>query len=412
MTTFRSRLEAARDALFSDHFIEAERLTREVLAAEPDHDLAMRLLGLALRGQGRLDESIDVLRTALARQPQNIHLMNDLGAALAKRRDHREAYFYLEAAAKVDPDLPGLMLNLGAILCEEGRHLEAIKATRRCLEHDPTNGLAHYNMGNSLREIKQLDEAVSHYEAALCYQPGFPRAIYNLAVCLLLQGRYGAAWPGYEMRGEVGEVVFDHYSQPRWDGSPLEGKSLVIHGEQGVGDEVLFASCVPDLIGRAERLSLVCDPRLGTLFTRSFPTVDVQPFARLSDRSPAPLSAPHDYQIASGSLPLMLRPDLASFPRRKSFLVPDAARVAFWRQRYASLGPGPKIGVSWRAGGKAVERLKRSMPLVEWAPILSAPGAFRQCAIWRRLARDSRCARAAWRGGARLGRRRPADRHG
>ena len=195
----------------------------------------------------------------------------------------------------------------------------------------------------------------------------------------------------FERRQDAQEVFFDRYRQPRWDGSSLADKTIVVHAEQGIGDEILFASCVPDLLPLARRCILVCDPRLERLFARSFPQAAVHGHLRRKDWSPPELPEPFDVQIPAGSLPLHFRSSPASFPRCARFLDVEPGLLAKWCARLAALGSGLKIGVSWRAGGKPLESRKRTIPLEHWREIFAAPHcAIHQLAIWRRQRRHRR----------------------
>ncbi|HEY2761310.1 MAG TPA: tetratricopeptide repeat protein, partial [Pirellulales bacterium] len=169
------------------------------------------------------------------------------------------------------------------------------------------------------------------------------------------------------------EVKFDRFTQPRWDGSPLEGKTIVVHAEQGLGDEVLFASCFNDVIAAARKTIITCEPRLLKLFQRSFPRATTYPWTRRRDWSPLPLIEPVDWQIPAGSLPAYFRATAESFPQRSGFLIADQEQVAAWRNRFAALGHGLKVGLSWRAGGKANEGRKRTISLLDWRQILQTP---------------------------------------
>jgi ADP-heptose:LPS heptosyltransferase len=138
---------------------------------------------------------------------------------------------------------------------------------------------------------------------------------------------------------------------------------LLVWGEQGIGDVILFASMLPDLAAKGMRLTLEVDPRLVPLFQRSFPSVSV--IAR-TDSVPA---GTFDAQVNIGRLGLFLRPDRASFARQKPFLTPDPARVAAFKARYAALHRGPKIGIAWRSSSPSYRR--KSIGIEAWAPLLA-----------------------------------------
>ncbi len=211
------------------------------------------------------------------------------------------------------------------------------------------------------------------YELAVKYRPDYAKAKWNLGICHVLLGNFAKAWPFFELRDVAEEVKLDQFTQPRWDGTSLAGKTIVVHAEQGIGDEVLFASCFGDVIAQAGKTILVCEPRLQKLFARSFPQATVYSWTRRKDWAPMPLAEQIDCQIPAGSLPLYFRNQADDFPRRERFLSVDPALVEHWRQRLAQLGAGLKVGISWRAGGKANEGRKRTIELIDWREILSTP---------------------------------------
>ena len=145
------------------------------------------------------------------------------------------------------------------------------------------------------------------YELAVKYRPDYAKAKWNLGICHVLLGQFAKAWPFFELRDVAEEVKLDQFPQPRWDGTSLAGKTIVVHAEQGIGDEVLFASCFDDVIAQAGKTILVCEPRLQKLFARSFPQATVYGWTRRKDWAPMPLAEPIDCQIPAGSLPLYFR---------------------------------------------------------------------------------------------------------
>src|SRR5205085_9147958 len=176
-------------------------------------------------------------------------------------------------------------------------------------------------------------EAAAQFQETIRLMPDFAKAHWNLACCALLAGDFQTGWQEYEWREKAGEVSIDHYTQSRWNGEPLAGKNLLIQAEQGIGDEILFASCWPELIPQAERCGIVCDPRLQRLFARSFPTAIVHGCVRHKDRRPANVQGKIDFQTPAGSVPRFVRQSHGAFPKRRRFLVADPAARSDWRRR-------------------------------------------------------------------------------
>jgi hypothetical protein len=184
-----------------------------------------------------------------------------------------------------------------------------------------------------------------------------------------------AAWDEYEARFASPLATHRPYAFPAWDGSPLREGTLLVYGEQGLGDQIMFASCLPELLARVPDCVVECDPRLGRLFERSFPEARVVTAAQ-NDPAPAwlaglgPDRARIRAQVPIGSLPRWFRRSHSAFPRHYGFLRADPARVQAWRKRLAAHGTGPRIGVSWRGGTATSRRALRSLDLEQLAPVL------------------------------------------
>ena len=278
------------------------------------------------------------------------------------------------AAVSQQPNDPSALHLLTAVLEAADRYDEALEICRRAESLAPNCPLTQYNLGNVLRAMAQNDEAIAHFQRAVALDPGFTKVRWNLSLACLSAGDFERGWPAYAAREATGQAVFDKYPHPLWAGESLHNKTLLIHAEQGIGDEVLFASCYADIIPRAKQTVLVCDPRLKALFARSFPTARVVGHRRRVDRKPPTLDLECDMQIPAGGLPQYVRPSVESFPQRKRFLLPDPVARREWLRRYEQLGPGPKIGISWEAGGQPSERRRRTARLELWRDLFALPG--------------------------------------
>jgi tetratricopeptide (TPR) repeat protein len=364
-------LQQATAHFNENRFAAAGQLAEKVLAANADNVVALRICGVAARKAQQLDRSLELLTHALRLAPEHSVLHFELGLTFLELKRHREAYECYLKSAQLNPSFQPACVNLSAILEQQERYEEAMVWARQAAKLKADCPLSHYNLANQLRECGRVAEAVEHYQTAIQLRPDYIKAKWNLAICYVLLGRFVDAWPLHEFRDEAEEVKLDKFTQPRWDGSPLAEKSIVVHAEQGIGDEVLFASCFPDMIAQGGKTILVCEPRLVKLFARSFPQATVYGWARHKDWSPMPLAESIDYQIPAGSLPLHFRTTAESFPQRERFLTADPDSVDQWRRRFAEFGLGLKIGISWRAGGKATEGRKRTINLIDWRDILT-----------------------------------------
>ncbi len=374
MRDVETTLAEAASLVAKGRLDEAETLSRGVLGVDPHSPRALHVLGVVARRTKRLPLAIAVLDDAARLSPADPGIQCELGLALSDSQREDEAVAHYLRAIEAYPTYGDACLNLGASLDRLERPEEALPWAQRAAELLPANPIAHFNLGNITRALGDLERASKAFETAIALDPSFANAHWNLACARLLAGEFARGWSENEWRERAGEVVIDDYPQPRWQGEPLAGRTILVHAEQGIGDEILFASCIPDLIARGGRTIVVCEPRLERLFARSFPEAIVRGFLRRKDRRGIALDENIDFQIPMGSLPLLFRPARDSFPAPARFLMADAQLTTEWRARLDALGPELKVGISWRAGGQPSERRKRTTGLEIWRGIFAVPG--------------------------------------
>jgi tetratricopeptide (TPR) repeat protein len=368
-------LAAVRRLISQGDLAAAARLCQQALSSSPHDVPATALLAKIARRTGSVPAAERLLRHTLQYRTglETAELWLQLGLTLSAAHRLREAAQAYRQAVSVDPRMAAAWSNLSAVHYELEEWTQAEHCARRSLELVPASRQALVNLGQSLQA--QGDSTASGWlERAVELHPAYALAHWNLSLALLSQGDFARGWQHYEWREAAAQVAFDKYPQQRWRGESLAGQTLLVHGEQGLGDEILFASCFDEMQAGAKRCLLVCDPRLVPLFRRSFPAAGVIGHRRRKDRSPAPMAEPVDYQIPSGSPPQFFRRQPADFPQRQSYLRPDGLLVEQWRDRFEAFGTALRVGISWRAGGQAAEHRKRSINLALWAPLLAVPG--------------------------------------
>lgn len=355
-----------------DRNAEAEEAYRNALSLNPDYPDACSNLGALLNGAGRMDEAEKLFRHALTLNGNSAIALYNLGGLLLDRQRHDEAESFLEQAIRLQPDLAEAHNRLGTLYKETGRIESAEVAYRRALDLRPEAAGILTNLALLLHESGRLEEAEDAYHRALEQDPAQDLARYNFSLMRLSQGRLCEGWEDYECRWRMkGFNALRHQGPQRaWQGEPVEGESMVVWQEQGIGDVILYAGLVPDLLDRKPRLVIECESRLVALLQRSFP--DVRVVMRTDQVHPDAREA--RWQSPLGSLCRWLRRDPDDFKWRGPYLVPDAERVAELRQRYRTASSGPVIGISWRSGNYKVG-VRKSLPLQEWASVLRIPGA-------------------------------------
>jgi hypothetical protein len=255
--------------------------------------------------------------------------------------------------------------------------VQAREMLERLLGETPDHAGALAAMSWVLNVEGRLAEAEASGRQALAHDPGHAVAHQNLALALLKRGNYAEGWEHYDWRTKVDEQVSGYlrFPFPEWRGESLADKTLLVYAEQGLGDEIMFASCIPDAMRRAKQVVLECDPRLGELFRRSFPGCAV--FGRERTQANAwtrSLEPPPDFQIPVASLARRFRSERSQFPTHSGYLEPDARKIAAWRARLDALGPGRKIGISWRGGVPKTGRVRRSLDLSDLVALLALEG--------------------------------------
>jgi tetratricopeptide (TPR) repeat protein len=269
------------------------------------------------------------------------------------------------------PEFPEAHYNLGNTRVAQDDLDAAVVCFERTLELSPGYAQAHYNLGCVLQSLGRLDEAFAHYEKALQWQPDFPQARFGHALAQIFNGQYDPGWRNYESRWQSidHDTPLRNYPQPWWKGETLPSGRLLLWGEQGVGDEIMFAGLIPDALRTGNKLLLDCDRRLQPLFARSFPEVEV--IADLDSLAPA-VKEEIAAHLPTGSLPGLFRAEEPAFAATTSpYLKPAPASQAMFRTRYAD---GRRvIGLAWYTSNQKTGR-KRSIDLARFAPLFRIPG--------------------------------------
>ena len=356
----------------------------------PDHaEVANDLGRLAYRLEMK-DHAEKFFRHFLARYPGHHEGCNNLACVLRDRLAYDEAIEVLRPAIIANPEVAMLWNTMGTVMAEQGDYPNAEVFFREAIRLEESFAKARYNLGNSRLSQGDAEEALTLCEGALAqdmveHERQMMRL--SLSTILIALGRIGEGWDVYESRlhPEHPEVTHFLVDVERWEpGADLAGKSLLIVGEQGLGDEVLFANLLPDVIealGPDGRLTLAVEPRLVPLFQRSFPNATVGAHAtRLkTGRTYRFLPFVEDFKAYDlwtpiGSLLREFRRSTSAFPDRVGFLTPDPERVAHWRRELEKAPAGVKVGLLWKSNIQNGARYRFFSPFADWAPVLKAEG--------------------------------------
>jgi tetratricopeptide (TPR) repeat protein len=319
---------------------------------------------------GRLEEAAQRYRQILVSDPGHADCLHLLGMVAFQRGDAEQAVELIRRAIAIHSTAASYYSNLGNVLQTQEKMAEAEACYRRALELRPDQAEVHVNLGNILKAQGAVDAALDSYRSARSLNPALAEARVAESTTLLLQGEFGTGWEGFDARWRTREYDTRprNYPQPRWRGERIASGRVLIWGEQGVGDEVMFTGLLRDVLAVGNECVLDCDARLKPLFARSFPGVEV-----VSGYDPELLPgmeiAAH---LPSGSLPGLFRRKLEDFANTASpYLIADEAKVKRLRARYDD--GHTLIGIAWHSNNKTSGH-RRSIELARLAPLFAQTG--------------------------------------
>ncbi|MBY0511391.1 MAG: tetratricopeptide repeat protein, partial [Rhodospirillaceae bacterium] len=337
--TPRALLDAARGHLKNGAPQDALPLAVRALEMEPTAE-AHDLYGRILSKLGHYEEAAAAYRQTLALQPGVAGVHNNLGTALRRAGSGMEAEAHYAEAHRLQPDHPSILLNYATALAENDR----------------------------------LHDAIGAYDRLIALKPDYADAHYNRAAVLMSLGRFEEGWAAFAWRLRRGGVHVrpEDFPQPLWSGEDLATKHVLVWTDLGIGEEVLAASFIPDVVKTARRVTLLCSARLLQLFRRSFPDAIVE--VRAAPLPAAALSKDVDLQMSMAELGAVFRRSFDAFPSRDKFLLADQNLRNRLREKYLAGRENTKlVGIAWRSIHPEIGRQK-SIPLTAWLPILKTPG--------------------------------------
>jgi tetratricopeptide (TPR) repeat protein len=378
---------------------EAELCYAHALTLQPDLAITHYNLGTVLQAQNKLEAAAICYAQALALQPNLCEAHYNLGNVFQAQGKLDDAAASYRQALALEPGKHEARHNLGNALQSQDKLEEAMACYEQVLVEKPDYAKAHFSLGTVLHAMGRLAEASARYRTALELQPDFAEAAFSESLAQLLRGEFTPGWRNYEKRWQTEEHTppMRAYQQPLWRGEKLADGRLLIWGEQGIGDEIMFAGMIPDVVRTGNRCILDCDPRLKPLFARSFAGMNVEvvsshasgddarcgPELQLAEpqltepqlaepqfaepQLTEPQFAAH---LPSGSLPGLFRATSAAFAATASpYLIADAAEREAFRTRYAD--GRLLVGLAWHTNNRKTGRI-RSIDLSLLGPLFAS----------------------------------------
>ena len=371
----------------------------KAIAINPDDTEAYYNRGLALQELKQLDAAVASYDKAIAINPDDMEAYNNRGLvlqelkqpdaavasydrAIAIRPDFAEAYYnrgnaleemkQLDAAVGsydmaigIKPDFAEAYGNRGLVLQELGQLDAALASCNNAIAIKPDSAEAYSNRGLVLQELKQLDAALASYEKTIAIDPDYPEAHFNKSLALMLSGNFNEGWRLYEWRWQSkGHAAPKrNFTQPLWLGNePLNGKTLLLHSEQGLGDTIQFCRYAKLASELGARVILEVPKPLVALLN------GLEGVAEMIEKGQQIPS--FDLHCPLLSLPLAFRTDFANMPSAQAYLHSDASKTETWAMK---LGAKKKlrVGLAWSGNTGHKNDHNRSIPLSRILPYLS-----------------------------------------
>jgi Flp pilus assembly protein TadD len=380
----------------------AEALYRNVLARDANNPDALHLLGMLLNQRGHHGQAVELIRRAVVHTPQVAEFHNSLGTvlgalgrtleaetefrqAVALKSDYAEAYRNLglslrkqqrleeaaiafRRATHLRPNYGEALANLAAVMRDLGEAHEAAEAEREALAIQGGPPEAFNTLGLDLRALRKLDEAIEQLRQAVRLAPNDPFLHFNLALVLLESGQLEEGFAEYEWRWRLPEFVkrTRDFGRPRWDGSELKGRTILLYTEQGLGTNIQFVRYATLVAQHGGKVILHCPPTLAKLFAT------VEGVSQVLAGGGIEKLPPFDVHAPLASLPHLLGTTLETIPNQVPYFKVDPQRVEAWRPRITGEAGELKVGLVW-AGNQKPDPA-RTCPLAEFGPLARVEG--------------------------------------
>lgn len=356
---------------------KAQSLITPLLNREKDNvSLFLEAAKLAA-AKDELENSISALDKAVALRPSDVSARVTIAKLLIHQDRKESARNIFLDIIQDDPENTFALAALGNLSLEKADYANAISYLEKALETEPDYIPALNDFGLIHLELQNYEAAVEVFNTVLALEPNDPRAIYNLSVIYMAQGRLGEGWDLSDNKNSKGrQAALSLLStEKNWDCQTTAKKILRIRPEQGIGDEVRFSTCYGDAIRDAKQCIIECDPRLEKAFKRTYPSAEIIPVTledRVNQKFPV---YDYDLECFAGSLPRKYRRSLSDFPDTTPRLKVDSDLTQKWGNRLAAINDQFKIGLCWRS--EIIDnyrmRVKHYTHIEDWKPVLTLP---------------------------------------
>jgi tetratricopeptide (TPR) repeat protein len=336
----------------------------KALAFAPGHLDALNNRGSLLLDRRRPAEAISAFDAVLAKAPRHLQALINRGNARAELGETGQALVDYDAALAIAPGHPLALYNRGNALRAQGREPDALVAYDGALAAAPNHVGAWTNRGLAQAALNRHADALASYGRALSFQPENAEVHFNAAMSLLTASDYARGLAEYEWRWKrAGMAARKDLRKPLWLGeTPIAGKTILLHAEQGLGDTLMFARYAPLLAHSGAAVVLEVQQELKSLLAGLDGVTAV-----VAHGEPLP---PFDVHCPLTSLPFACKTGVSSVPAEIPYLRAPPAQIEKWRPRIESLG-SPRVALAWSGRASHVNDRNRSLSLAQMEPLLS-----------------------------------------
>ncbi len=353
----------------------AQASYQQALRLQPDFAEAYNNMGAVLLEQSKLDAALASCQQALRLKPQFAEAYVSMGAVLAEQGKFTEAVASYRQALRLKPGLIEAHTNLGIALTQQGQLDEAATSLSTAVRLKPAHAEVHNALGTLFREQARMDAALASYQEAVRLRPAYAEARWNEGLTRLSLGDMERGWAGYQWYWRCKDFAGARrsYPQPEWDGSALTGRTILLYGNQGLGDTIQFIRFAPLVKESGGRVIVECQKMLAGLLAGCAGVDELVPAG-------SPLPA-FDVHAPLMCLPAILGTTFSTLPANVPYLFADPQRVSGeWLVVSGEEGhyhspltthhsPLLKIGIAWQGNPRYKKDSQRSIPLRHFAPL-------------------------------------------
>jgi tetratricopeptide (TPR) repeat protein len=325
-------VQLANQYFKAEQWQRAQTLCQQILQVEPNNSVALYLLGM-IEAQFEHDD-----------------------AAIA----------FIQKAIQINNSVPTYYGNLGNIFKKQGQFTEALKCYQQILTIKPNSAKAYNNIAHVLETQNQLVDALANFQRAIALEPKWAEAHTGYSLTLLKNGRFNLGWHEFEWRLQNKEISTPQFKQPKWNGTALARRRLLVHWEQGLGDSIQFVRYLP-LIKKCRIVIFACQPALESLF-KGLSGIDILIANPRLDKAP---KIAYDVWIPLLSLPNLFATTLNDIPVNVPYIYPDTDKVDKWRTRFDT--NRFNIGIIWAGSPTHKNDRNRSCSLLHFAALSKVP---------------------------------------